>query len=82
MDTRLKEVLIEKRVSLSDLARMIGTSAQYVSNLVSGRANASTPRMKQIADALNVTLASLYDGWEEPYITCPHCGRKIRVVKE
>lgn len=82
MDTRLKEVLMERRISASELGRKIGTSAQYVSNVANGRVNVSTPKMKQIADALGVPLASLYDGWDEPHIICPHCGKKIKVVKE
>ena len=82
MDTRLKEVLMEQRVSLTELAKEIGTTAQYVSNIANGRSNASTAKMKQIADVLGVPLASLYDGWEEPHITCPYCGRKIKVVKD
>ena len=74
---------MEKRVSASELAREIGTSPQYVCSLANGRVNASTPKMKEIADVLGVPLASLYEGWTmEPYIICPHCGKKIKVESE
>lgn len=53
---RVKTALIEKDMSIGELATMIGKSRVYVSAIVNGRIYAE-PTIKEISDVLNIEEA-------------------------
>ena len=75
---RLKEVMMEKHISGTKLAKMTGVSSSYINAVTSGRANLSVKKCEEIAAALGVPVASLFEGYVKPgYVYCPHCGKPI-----
>lgn len=82
MNIRLKEILIQKGISGSELSKRLGVSAPYVNMVLSGKANLSIKQCVRIATILDVPLASLFEGYLAPDETiCPHCGKPIRLIK-
>ena len=80
---RLREILKEKKMSGSELARRIGVEPAYINMAASGKANLSVKKCKELADALDIPLASLFEGYTDPTVTvCPHCGKPIHLVGE
>lgn len=79
---RLKEILEQKNISGSELARRLGVTPSYVNQACKGTVNLSIKKCEQIADALGVPMAALFDENVEKNITlCPHCGKPIVLVK-
>ena len=80
---RLKELLIEKHINGSELARRLGVTPSYVNAVVAGRTNLSVKRCEDIAKILNVPLAALFEGYLKPgYVLCPHCGKPVALKKD
>lgn len=80
---RLKEVMKEKHISGSQLAKMTGVSSSYINAVTSGRANLSVKKCTEIAEALGVPVAALFEGYVKPgYVYCPHCGKPISLKGE
>ena len=77
---RLKEILKDQKMTGSELARRIGVKPQYIHGLIRGDNGVSVKKLLEIAEALNVPPAALFEGYEDNrFIYCPHCGKKIRV---
>ena len=75
---RLKEILKEKGMTGSELARQLGVTPQYVHGAIREDFALSVKKCQEIADLLCVPLASLFEGYEEGrYFICPHCGERI-----
>lgn len=83
MQTRIKEIMIEKEVSSVSLAETIGVSKVTISNLINNKTMPSVDTLDKIAYALDVPIWQLFASSEEVQesnanvITCPHCGGKI-----
>ena len=77
---RIKDVLREKGVTQKDLASRLGISEPVVSVMVGG--NPTLQTLNDIAKALGVRVSELIDEPASEYMNCPHCGGKIKVVKE
>jgi toxin-antitoxin system, antitoxin component, xre family len=60
MSTRIKEILQEKKMTVSVLADTIGITRANMSNIVNGKTNPKMETLKKIADALNVNLIELF----------------------
>ncbi|RAZ92257.1 cupin [Mesorhizobium hawassense] len=58
---RLKSLRLSRRLSLRDLAEATGTSASFISQLERGLTGASTASLNQIASALGVSVAMLFE---------------------
>lgn len=58
---RLKGLRLSRRLSLRDLAEATGTSASFISQLERGLTGASTASLNQMASALGVSVAMLFD---------------------
>ncbi|WP_294590769.1 helix-turn-helix transcriptional regulator [uncultured Bacteroides sp.] len=82
MDLRIKEIMNERNVTSAWLADKVGISKVAVSNIVTGKSSPSLDNIIKIADALNVSITELI-GEEKNgnTITCPHCGKKIKIEK-
>ncbi len=82
MQTRIKEIMIEKEVSSISLAETIGVSKVTISNLINNKTMPSVDTLDKIAYALDVPMWQLFASPEEVkedanIIICPHCGGKI-----
>ena len=80
---RIKEILKEKGITLSQLADTMGVSRQALSRQVAGRL--LVEKAEEIATALNVPIWQLFASSEEVQkennnIVCPHCGNPIKVT--
>lgn len=86
MQVRIKEIMVEKGVSSVSLADTIGVSKVTVSNLINNKTMPSVETLEKIASALDVPMWQLFASPEEVKddantITCPHCGKKIKIEK-
>ena len=77
MDLRIKEVIKEKGMTITELADKMGINRVNLSNMVNG--NPTVETLNKIAGALEVPVTELF---EQPKsgtasLTCPHCGKNI-----
>lgn len=80
---RIKEILKEKGITLSQLADTMGVSRQALSRQVAGKL--LVEKAEEIANALNVPMWQLFASPEDVQkensnIVCPHCGNSIKVT--
>ena len=80
---RIKEILKEKGITLSQLADTMGVSRQALSRQVAGKL--LVEKAEEIANALNVPMWQLFASPEDVQkensnIVCPHCGNPIKVT--
>lgn len=68
MNTRIKEILQEKKMTVSVLADTIGITRANMSNIVNGKTNPKMETLKKIADALKVKLSDLFEKKESDII--------------
>lgn len=82
MDLIIKEIMNERNVTSAWLADKVGISKVAVSNIVTGKSSPSLDNIIKIADALNVSITELIgEEKSDNTITCPHCGKKIKLEK-
>ena len=79
MGLRIKEVIKEKGMTITELADKMGINRVNLSNMVNG--NPTVETLNKIADTLNVPVTELF---EQPKtdtvsLTCPHCGKSIEI---
>ncbi len=85
---RIDRLLKEKDMSTQQLAAMMHVTPQYVSEVANGRKNITLSSLAKFAEALDVPLAALIDGYHDKELmgvssfNCPHCGKVITVEKE
>lgn len=88
---RLKEILKEKGMTGVQLASLIKNekgepvTPQYINGISRGRGSISFKKLKEIADALGVTMAELFDDYKERDANvayCPNCNERLRIVRE
>lgn len=82
--TRIKEILKEKGLTVNQLADMLEISRQALSKQIQGKMLVETAQ--RIAEALDVPMWQLFASSVEVQednntITCPHCGKKIKIEK-
>ncbi len=84
---RIKEILKEKGITLSQLADTMGVSRQALSRQVAGKL--LVEKAEEIATTLNVPMWQLFASPEDVQkennnIVCPHCGNpiKVTIIKE
>ena len=82
MDLRIKEVIKEKGMTITELADKMGINRVNLSNMVNG--NPTVETLNKIAGALEVPVTELF---EQPKsgsssLTCPHCGKNINIKAE
>lgn len=79
---RLKEVLTELGISGSELARRLGVTPAYINLACSGKVNLSIRKCEEVARALNIPTAMLFEGYVGgDMMYCPYCGAPIKIVK-
>ena len=79
MDLRIKEVIKEKGMTITELADKMGINRVNLSNMVNG--NPTVETLNKIALALNVPVTKLFDRPKKDSLslTCPHCGKDINL---
>ena len=79
---RIKEILKEKGMTVSELSDLLGVSRQALSKQIQGKMLVETA--ERIAKALGVPVSSLFDDYKtgSNMIYCPHCGKPIKFVKD
>ena len=78
---RVQEICKEQGITMQDLAKRIGVTYQALYAAVSG--NPTIGKLGDISKALGVNIIDLFDEEKEDnnFITCPHCGKKIKIEK-
>lgn len=85
---RIDRIMKEKEISARALAEKMNVSPQYVSEVANERKNVTLAVLVKFADALDVPLAALLDGYYDNQqlgyssFNCPYCGNTIRVEKD
>ncbi|MCQ2246545.1 MAG: helix-turn-helix transcriptional regulator [Bacteroidaceae bacterium] len=84
---RIDRIMKLNNISTQDLAARMHVSPQYVSEVVNERKNITLSGLAKFANALQVPVAALIDGYNETdqlcnnHFNCPYCGNVINVDK-
>lgn len=84
---RIDKIMKDKNLSTQELAERMHVLPQYVSEVVNERKNITLTGLAKFADALQVPVAALIDGYHEKEqmgftsFNCPYCGNVINVEK-
>ena len=81
MILRVKEVSKAQGVSITKLAELVGITQPNMSNIANGKTSPSLDLLERIATALGVSVPELFAPQQTNTITCPHCGKLIKVEK-
>ena len=81
MTLRVKEVSKAQGVSITKLAEQVGITQPNMSNIANGKTSPSLDLLERIAGALGVSVPELFAPQPTNTITCPHCGKLIKVEK-
>lgn len=81
MESRVKELLKEKGITISNLAEQIGTTQTSLSRALGDNGNPTYETLNKIANVLNVGMSELFKS-NGLSITCPHCGKNINIKVE
>ena len=79
---RVKEILKERGITAKELAAKIGMTETGLSIAISEKGNPPLRRLQDIASALDVSVAELFAPQPTNTITCPHCGKPIKIKFE
>ena len=79
MFLRIKEISKAQGVSITKLAELVGITQPNMSNIANGKTSPSLDLLERIASALNVSVPELFAPQPTNTITCPHCGKLIKV---
>jgi len=75
---RIKELSQEHGIKLSELASRLGISPTSFSQALS-RNKFGIDRLSEIADIFGVEIPDLFESGYRYKVTCPHCGKEIRI---
>lgn len=81
---RVKEILKEKGIAAKELAAKIGMTETGLSIAISEKGNPPLKRLQDIASALGVSVAELFEPQDASQLVgrCPHCGKPIKIKFE
>ena len=79
MDYRIKELLKEKGLTLSELSDKIGVKSANLSVALSEKGNPTIGTLEKIASALEVPFTELFEQPTTDIIVCPKCGTKFKM---
>lgn len=77
---RIKEIAKEKGISIKAMASRMGIGLSALSQSIDG--NPTAERLQQIADALDVPIADLFDKPSAGNFVCPKCGTALKLNAE
>jgi len=79
MEYRIKKLLKEKGLTLSELSEQIGMKSANLSAALSKKGNPTIDTLERIALALNVPITELFEQPATDIIICPKCGTKFKM---
>lgn len=79
MELRVKEICKEKGMQMQELADKLGITRITLTRNIGGNPTIGT--LESIAAALGVSVPELFTPQPTNTITCPHCGKLIKVEK-
>lgn len=79
---RIKEICKSRGITLNDLAERVGVSRVSLSGIVTGKQKPSFDTLEKLADALNIAPSELFAPQPTNTITCPYCGKSIKLNPE
>lgn len=81
MESRIKELLKERGITISNLAEQIGTTQTSLSRALGENGNPTYDTLNKIAKVLDVDMSELFKS-NSLSLTCPHCGKSITLKVE
>lgn len=81
MESRIKELLKERGITISSLAEQIGTTQTSLSRALGENGNPTYETLSKIAKVLNVDMSELFKN-SGISLSCPHCGKPINIKAE
>lgn len=81
MESRIKELLKERGITISNLAEQIGTTQTSLSRALGENGNPTYETLSKIATVLNIDMSELFKS-SGVSLTCPHCGKDINLKVE
>lgn len=81
MESRIKELLKERGLTISNLAEQIGTTQTSLSRALGENGNPTYETLSKIAKVLSVDMSELFKS-NRFSITCPNCGKDINIKVE
>jgi transcriptional regulator with XRE-family HTH domain len=76
---RIKEILKERGISQKEFASKLGMSEVGFSIAISEKGNPPINKIKEIAAALDVPVAELFEKPKSNTINCPVCGTTLKI---
>lgn len=82
MNLRIKEVIKERGMTITELADKMSINRVNLSNMVNG--NPTVETLNKIADAIGCPVTELFEQpkKDDVSLTCPHCGKNITLKVE
>lgn len=77
MEFRIKDICKERGMLFKDLASQLGITDIGLRQSLQGNPTVGT--LEKIAKVLNVEVVDLFAPPKEGVITCPHCGKQIKI---
>ena len=78
MESRIKELLKERGLTISYLAEQIGTTQTSLSRALGKKGNPTYETLSKIAKVLSIDISELFKS-NGISISCPHCGKSINI---
>ena len=78
MESRIRELLKERGLTISYLAEQIGTTQTSLSRALGKKGNPTYETLSKIAKVLSIDISELFKS-NGISISCPHCGKCINI---
>lgn len=82
MDFRLKEILRERKLTISAFAEMAGITQANMSNIANLKSSPSLDTLNRIAKALNIPITELFGEEEDIELSIKYRGKVYKITKE
>ena len=81
MILRIKEVIKERGMTITELADKMGINRVNLSNMING--NPTVETLNKISNAIGCDISELFErpNSDTTVLTCPKCGTKLKVTE-
>lgn len=81
MILRIKEVIKERGMTITELADKMGINRVNLSNMING--NPTVETLNKISNAIGCDISELFErpNIDTTVLTCPKCGAKLKVIE-
>lgn len=77
---RIKDVIKEKGLTITELAEKMGINRVNLSNMING--NPTVETLNKIAGALEVPITDLFEQSGKSTFRCPKCGTELEIKEK